>query len=213
MKFYMTPGSCSTGIHVLLEELELFFEAHIVNLMAGQHLTPEFLAINPRATIPTLVTDDGTALTDFSSIAHWLANSHPKAGLLPSDASDRACVLEVLEYATGVIHGQGFTRIFVTERYALDPAERGVVEAEGRALVTRGFAKLEPTLAATPYVVGTFSIADAALFYVEFWADRIALPLPTHVQAHYERMLARRAVRQVLAEEGYLSTLRKYGRA
>ena len=37
MKFYMTPGSCSTGIHILLEELELVFEVYLVNLMAGDH--------------------------------------------------------------------------------------------------------------------------------------------------------------------------------
>ena len=31
MKFYMTPGSCSTGIHILLEECGLVFEAYVVN--------------------------------------------------------------------------------------------------------------------------------------------------------------------------------------
>jgi len=70
MKLYMTPDSCSTGIHILgihilLEELELVFEAHLVNLMAGDHTMPEYLAINPKATIPTLVINNGTALTEF----------------------------------------------------------------------------------------------------------------------------------------------------
>ena len=35
LKFYLTPGSCTTGIHILLEELELVFEVYIVNLLAG----------------------------------------------------------------------------------------------------------------------------------------------------------------------------------
>ena len=69
MKFYMVPGSCSTGIHILLEEIGLVFEAYIVNLPKGEHLTPEYLAINPNGTIPTLLRDDGVALTDFVSIA------------------------------------------------------------------------------------------------------------------------------------------------
>ena len=43
-KFYMTPGSCSTGIHILLEECGLVFEAHIVNLLAGdQYKKGEYL--------------------------------------------------------------------------------------------------------------------------------------------------------------------------
>ena len=35
MKLYMTPGSCSTGIHIILEEMEEAFEAYIVNLPAN----------------------------------------------------------------------------------------------------------------------------------------------------------------------------------
>lgn len=58
------------------------------------------------------------------------------------------------------------------------------------------------------YVVNHFTIADAALFYVEFRADRIGIPLPENCAAHYRRMLTRSAVRQVLAEEGYASVLR-----
>jgi glutathione S-transferase len=85
MKFYFTPGACSIGIHILLEELDLIFEAYVINLLAGDHMKPAFLAINPKATIPTLVRDDNTALTEFQAIAYWLARRHPKAGLLPDD--------------------------------------------------------------------------------------------------------------------------------
>ncbi len=80
MKFYMTPGSCTTGIHILLEECGLVFEAYLVNLMAGDQHKDDYLAINPKATIPTLVRQDGTALTDFQSIAWWLAKTYPNTG-------------------------------------------------------------------------------------------------------------------------------------
>ena len=68
-KFYMTPGSCSTGIHILLEECGLVFEAYIVNLLAGDQHRKDYLAINPKGSIPALLLDDGTALTEFSAIA------------------------------------------------------------------------------------------------------------------------------------------------
>jgi glutathione S-transferase len=59
-------------------------------------------------------------------------------------------------------------------------------------------------LATKDYVGGAqMSIADAALFYLEFWvAERMKQPLPAHLAAHYVRMRARPAVAKALAEEG-----------
>ncbi|WP_039801244.1 glutathione S-transferase family protein [Azotobacter chroococcum] len=208
MKFYMTPGSCSTGIHILLEELELVFEVHLVNLLAGDQFKPEYLAINPKATIPTLVRDDGTALTDFQSIAWWLARSQPKRRLLPEDADGEARVLEAMNFAVGTLHGQGFARIFTTEKFAADPAQHEAVKAQGREILERGFAVADRLLEEHDYLAGSFGIADCALFYVEFWADRTGIALPANCQAHYRRMLKRPAVRQVLQEEGYAAALR-----
>jgi glutathione S-transferase len=203
MKFYMTPGSCSTGIHILLEELELTFEVYLVNLMAGDHLKPKNLAVNPKATIPTLVRDDGSSITEFQAIAWWLARRNPKAKLLPEEIDGEVRVIETLDYVVGTIHGQGYTRIFTTDNYSPNQAEYEAIQAKGREIVAKGFAVMNDVLADKEYVVGRFSIADAALFYVEFWADKIKLALPPKCQAHYQRMLQRPAVRRVLMEEGY----------
>lgn len=212
LKFYMTPGSCSTGIHILLETLELPFEAWIINIPAGEHLRPEYLKINPRGTIPTLVLDDGQSLTDFKSIALWLAKTYPRGKLLPDDPALTQRAIELLDFALIQLHGEGFTRIFVTERYiSSSEAQQGQslkedVTSHGREIVSQAFEILEKRLPAEGYAVGPqFSIADAALFYNEFWADKIGIPLPPHVAAHYQRVRARPVVRQVLAEEGYRS--------
>jgi len=203
MKFYMTPGSCSTGIHILLEELELVFEVYLVNLMAGDHLKTENLAVNPKATIPTLVRDDGSSITEFQAIAWWLARDYPKAKLLPDDIEGEVRVIETLDYVVGTIHGQGYTRIFTTDNYSSDTEQHEAIQARGREIVSKGFAVMNEALAGKEYVVGNFSIADAALFYVEFWADKIKLELPPNCLAHYRRMLQRPVVRRVLMEEGY----------
>lgn len=203
IKFYMTPGSCSTGIHILLEELELPFEVYIVNLPRGDHTTPEYLAINPKASIPTLVRNDGSALTEFQAIAWWLARSHPKAKLLPGDTDGEARVIETMDYAVGTIHGQGYTRIFTTDHFTPNAADHEAVKARGREIVENGFAIMNDALAGKDYVAGAFSIADAALFYVEFWADKLGIALPDHCGAHYQRMRTRPAVQRVLREEGY----------
>jgi len=203
MKFYLTPGSCSTGIHILLEELELVFEAHLVNLMAGAQNTPEYLTINPKATIPTLVRNDDTALTEFQAIAYWLARSYPKAKLLPGDPDGDARVIELMDYVVGTLHGQGFTRIFTTDRFTPNEADFEAVKAQGLDIVTRGFTIINDGLPAQGYVMGAFTIADAALFYVEFWADKIGISLPENCLNHYRLMLTRPVVRRVLMEEGY----------
>jgi len=203
MKLYMTPGSCTTGIHILLEELDLVFEAHLVNLLNGDHNTPEYLAMNPKATIPTLVRNDGTALTEFQAIAYWLARSYPKAKLLPGDPDGDARVIELMDYVVGTIHGQGFARIFTTDRFAANEADFEAVKAQGLDIVKRGFAVVNDSLPPQGYAIGAFTIADAALFYVEFWADKTGIPLPENCLKHYRLMLERPVVRRVLMEEGY----------
>jgi glutathione S-transferase len=203
MKLYMTPGSCSTGIHIILEELGEIFEAHVINLPAGDHFKPDYVAINPKSTIPTLVRRDDTALTEVPAIAYWLARTHPGAELWPQDIDGEARLVEAMAYIVGTIHGQGFARIFATSSFARNPAEHETVRALGRDIVGKGFAILNDALAGKAYLAGNFSVADPILFYVEFWADKLSIPLPIDLAAHYRRMLARPAVQQVLREEGY----------
>lgn len=203
MKLYMTPGSCSTGIHILLEELDLPFEAYLVNLLAGDQNRPDYLALNPKGTIPTLVRDDGSALTEFQATAWWLARAYPKAKLLPDDPDGEARVIEAMAYAVGTIHMQGFARIFTTDQFTSNEADQDAVKRRGIEIVAKGYAVLDTLLNGREYVAGRFSIADAALFYVEFWGDKLKLELPENCRAHYRRMLARPAVQRVLREEGY----------
>lgn len=208
LRFYMTPGSCSTGIHILLEELELVFEAWVLNLPAGDHLKPDYLAINPKGTIPSLVRDDGSALTDFRSIAWWLGEAYPRGGLLPETAGEVVRVEQMMRHTAEVLHGQGFTRIFTTDRYSDDPSRHASIRAQGLRIVEQGFEQASRMLGERDYVTERFGIADASLFYVEFWADSLGIAMPHACRAHYQRLLARRAVRQVLAEEGYGPRLR-----
>lgn len=208
IRFYMTPGSCSTGIHILLEELELVFEVYLVDLMKGDSRTPEYLAMNPKGTIPTLVTKDGDVLTDFVSIAWWLGRNHSKSRLMPQDLKAELNALEVMNYAVNVVHGLGYTRVFTPDNYLPRGGDAEPIIAQGKQMVTSGLNWLNRRLGDNDYVLGDFSIADGALFYVEFWADRIGPPLPEACTAHYRRMLERPAVRRVLMEEGYGSIFR-----
>ncbi|MEP9352460.1 glutathione S-transferase family protein [Xanthobacter sp. KR7-65] len=139
----------------------------------------------------------------------WLARTYPRGKLLPADAAEAQKVIDLMEFALIQLHGEGFTRVFVADRYVAQESQQGGrlkddVTAHGREIVSQAFEVLEKKMPETGYVAGPdFTIADAALFYNEFWADRTGIKLPPRVEAHYRRVRARPVVRQVLAEEGY----------
>lgn len=203
MKLLYAPGACSLGIHLLLEEIGKPYETERVNLQGGAQYQAPFTSINPKSKVPTLVRDDGSVLTEFPAIAYWLARSNPQAKLLPDDADVQARVLEAMDYVVSTMHMQGFTRIFRPGNFSPNEADAEAVKARGKEIFEKGLGIMDKALAGKDYVVGPFSIADAALFYVEFWgAARLKLPLPSNCNAHYQRMLARPAVKRMMEQEG-----------
>jgi glutathione S-transferase len=203
MKLMYSPGACSIGIHVLLEEIGKPYEAQLVNLREGGQFKPEFTSVNPKSKVPTLVRDDGSVLTEYPAIAYWLARTNPEKKLLPDDVDAQARMLEALDYAVATVHMQGFSRLFRASNYTPNPADEDKVKERGKELVEKGFAVLDKALAGKDYVAGSFSIADSALFYVEFWGGkRMNMKLPPNCAAHLDRMLARPAVQRVLQQEG-----------
>ncbi len=203
MKLYYAPGACSLGIHVLLEEIGKPYEKSAVSLRGGDQYKPDFMSVNPKSKVPALVRDDGSVLTEFPAIAFWLARTNPNAGLLPTDTEGETRVLEALDYAVATIHMQGFSRLFGPANFGPNPGDEEKVKARGREIVEKGLALMDKALAGKEYVVGRFSIADAALFYVEFWAaGPMKIALPANCAAHFARMKARPAVGRALSQEG-----------
>jgi len=203
MKLYYAPGACSLGIHVLLEEIGKPYDGVVVSLRQGEQFQPAFTAVNPKSKVPTLERDDGSVLTEFPAIAYWLARTNPAARLLPEDVESQARALEALDYVVATVHMQGASRLFRPSNYTPNTADEAAVKARGKEIFEKGLAILDKALAGKEYVAGAFSIADAALFYVEFWAaNPLKLPLPPNCAAHYQRMLARPAVQRTLKAEG-----------
>ena len=204
MKLYYAPGACSIGIHVLLEEIGEPYEAQKLNIAAGDTQAAAFKSLNPKGKVPTLQRDDGSVLTEFPAIAVWLARTHPGKALLPSDPEAEARALEAMDYVVSTIHMQGFSRMFRPGNFAPSEADHEAVKARGREIFEGGLKTLDKALDGKEWIMGPFSVADAALFYVEFWAaDRMKMTLPPNCAAHLARMKARPAVRKVLSDEGF----------
>ena len=202
MKLLYAPGACSIGIHVLMEELGKPYEGVAVSLRDGAQFKSDFTSVNPKSKVPTLVDDEGTTRTEFPAIAYWLARTNPFANLLPDNIDLQARALELMDYCVATIHMQGFSRIFRAANFSPSAPDEPAVKARGTKIAEKGFSELNKALEGKDYAVGPFSIADAALFYVEYWANRVGIALPANCAAHLERMLARPAVQRTLKAEG-----------
>lgn len=156
---FATPNSLKPVI--ALEELELDYVLHPVNVRLGEQSTPAFTALNPNAKVPVLVdTDAALTLTESAAILVHLAEQHDR--LLPRAGEARARVFEQLFFHASAVSpafGQAgyFTR--------LTPEPQPVAQARFNAEANRVLDRLEAILAVRPFVAGDdYTIADIAQF-------------------------------------------------
>ncbi len=202
MKLFYSPGACSIGIHVLLEEIGKPYETQLVKLREGAQFAAEYTSVNPKSKVPALQRDDGSILTEYPAIAYWLARTNPEARLWPDDVESQVRALEMMDYLIATTHMHGFSRLFRPVGFAPSEGDAETVRARGLEIFGNGLALLDRTLAGNEYVTGAFSIADTVAFYIEFWATARNVPLPANCAAHYARMLARPSVQRVMQQEG-----------
>lgn len=205
MKLHHTPNTCSLGIVVLLEEIGRPYEIAKVDFAARKQYGDAYKALNPKSKVPALELDDGAVLTEWTAIAYHLAASFPEAKFLPSGVLQQTRALEVTDYVVATMHMQGFTRIARPENFAFSEDDFDKVRQRGREIMERGFEIMAGRIVG-PYVLGEFSFADAALFYVEHWAvNRAGLSLPEKCRKHLETMLARPSVQAMLQRDNLVS--------
>lgn len=202
--FYYSTNSCSVGIRIILEEIGLPYGSVRIDFKSREQFGDAFGAVNPKRKVPALVRPDGSLLTEFQALAFWLARTNPKAGLLAEDLEGQIRTMEVMDFIVSSVHMRGFTFLIVPMKFSPDPSAQDDLRAHGRATAELGFARLSETLGDKDWIMGAYSIADAAVFYLCNWAvqpDRL-VALPENLAAHYARMKARPAVQRAMAGEG-----------
>merc|ERR1712183_686704 len=91
-------------VNMTAERLGLEYNFKFLDLMAGDHMKPEFLAINPMHNIPTMV-DGEFVMNESRAIAAYLVNKYGKDDkLYPKDADVRARVDQRLYFDMGVFY-------------------------------------------------------------------------------------------------------------
>ncbi|MGE3644109.1 MAG: glutathione S-transferase family protein [Beijerinckiaceae bacterium] len=196
-------GTCAIGIHVLLEEIGKPYELRKVDFSKQEQHSPEYRKLNPKGKVPALIRDDGSILTEYGAIAAWLAMTNPDKKLLPSDPEGMARAIEAMDFAIGTLHMLSWRLYRRPDAYTANPEEQAQLKERGKDAVMKGLDVVNEALAGKEWAAGVYSIADSALYYVEYWvADVAKWPLPPNVQAHYERMKKRPSVQASRKEEG-----------
>ena len=153
LKFFYSPGACSIVPHIALEEAGADFEPVKVVLAEGQHLQPEYLAINPHARVPALGTDRGV-ITENVAVLNFIADQHGAPGSVPrGDAYATARCNELLGWFSSTVH-ISFAEIWRGSRFTDDESVWPILEQGGRRNLEQQFAEIEsfrakPGLSAT----------------------------------------------------------------
>jgi maleylacetoacetate isomerase/maleylpyruvate isomerase len=158
-------SSAAYRVRIALNLKGLAYETVAVSLIAegGQQHAAAYTALNPQKLVPTLVLDDGTALTQSLAIIDYLDALVPAPALLPADPLARAQVLSVAHAIAMDIHPLNNLRVmsWLAETYGAD--ESGKI-AWMQHWMQIGFAPLETMVKPGPFAFGDSpSLADICL--------------------------------------------------
>ena len=182
LTLYFAPGSSSMAVHIALHEIGVPFEGRPMSFRKNEMGAPEYLKLNPEGKVPTLVVD-GRPLTEVAAILYYLAKRFPDAKLLPRD--DLAADAQALSWMS-----------FIAS--TLHPAR-----ARGLEYATAVYGIADKRLGGG-WALGDYSIADIHLFRLYWRLANSLKPAPgtfPNLTAHYERMMARPAVRRTIEVE------------
>lgn len=183
-------------VSIMLEETDLPYRVHPVNISAGEQHSAEFRAITPNQRIPTIVDQDGPGGTPFrlfESGAILLYLSSKTGRFLPREARERFEVIQWLMFQMG-----GVGPIFGQVHHFLRSAPEPVPYAIGRYIkeTRRLYGVLDEHLRSREYLGSEYSIADIATYpwVARHEWHRVDLSDFPAVKRWYDRIGARPAV-------------------
>jgi len=198
MKLYGAPMPAPNPrrVRIFLAEKGVDLAETPVDLMKGEHKSPEHVARNSLGQVPTLELDDGTTISETVAICRYLEETHPKPALFGETALEKAQVdmwIRRIEFQlmspVGNFwrHAHPFTARLLTQFKDFGESNR--------AAYSRAQAWLDTELAGKDFIAGDkLTMADiCALSTVDF-ATWIGLPLDDdkpNLKAWHQRVTAR----------------------
>lgn len=208
LQLYSLPTPNGVKVSILLEELGLPYEVHLVDISKDETWTPEFLSLNPNGKIPAIIDPDGPGgkplpLFESGSILVYLAE---KAGrFLPTDPAARYETLQWVFFQMGAI-GPMFGQVGFFHKYAGSafedkrPRDRYVAESRRLLGVLEGRLKDRAWIMGDDYTIADIAILGWVRNLVEHYGagELVGYADFPHVAAWLARGLARPAVQRGL---------------
>lgn len=146
--YHANHSTCSQKVRLCLAEKELAFESRLIDLGTNEHLSPDYLAINPNGVVPTLV-HNGRIVRDSGVICEYLEEVYPDPPLMPRDpvarAEIRAWIRYLDEVPTAAVRVPSFNMAFLPRYDGLDDAAFQVEQADIRPLRKHFYEKMGRT--------------------------------------------------------------------
>ncbi len=200
-----SPGACSLAPHIVLNEIGEGFTLRKFATSERANQSSEYLAINAKGRIPSLIID-GFTLTENPAILAYLGRRFPEAKLYPATTGEaEARVLEWLAWVSNTVH-ISIAQVFRPERYTDESNHHASIAAQGKELVRQQFMQIEKHLARNAFAVGSaLTVVDACLLPYYRWGNRMKLDMRADYPAFtrfVERLGERPAVKRALETEG-----------
>ncbi len=203
LKLYYAAGTCALASHIALAEAGAEFVTVRIDFRRNEQRMPEYLAINPKGRVPSLVTEHGV-LTETPALLVYIAQLFPAAQLAPlDDAFDFARVQAFNSYLCSTAHVAHSHRMR-GYRWADDPAAIEEMQRKVSQSVGECFELIEREMFEGPWVMGeTYTICDPYLFTLAQFleGDGVDPARFPKVLEFRNRMSARSAVKKALADE------------
>jgi glutathione S-transferase len=201
---YYAPNACSLVPYVTLTEAGAVFEVRPINMGRGQHRSPEYLRLNPKHKVPTLVID-GVPLTENVAIQLWISRQFPAARLLPSDPMQEVRAISLLAWCASGIH-PFLSRINAPPRVCDLPGADESVRRLAQEQLFENYQIADDLLAGgggREWFFDHFTAVDAHFFWCFRRGTQFNLDMSgfKHCLAHFARMQQRPSVQQLLAYE------------
>ena len=203
LKLYSAPGTCALASHIALAEAGADYTTEKLDFKANQQNSPDYLKLNPKGRVPTLVTDRGI-LTETPAMLAFIAQSFPQAKLAPlDDAFAFAQVQAFNSYLCSTVH-VAHAHKARGPRWATDETSFADMKRMVPKTVGACFALIERDMLKGPWVMGEqYTICDPYLYTLATWleGDSVDIATLSKVADHRNRMAERPAVQKVLAEQ------------